>query len=328
MTDIWLPELPDLPKELEGLVGQIPAGMVATYGDLAKALGSVSASRWIGSFLLHDSRASEWPSHRVVRSDGSLGEYVHGGKKAKAEILRNEGVRITKGKVDLARFCQREFSCSRPLEKLRRLQDRLPEQCVLAAENRPIETVAGLDVSYADAETGIGGYALTDAKTGELVWSATVQCEVRFPYISSYLAFRELPVLLELFEVAERAGQLADIHMIDGAGIMHPRRSGVATHFGIMTDSPTIGITKKLLAGSFDDSDTAALSPRDVTDDAKLLGAAIRPRESSKKFIWTSPGHRTDVTQATAITLAALQGRRLPEPIYWADRLSRQEARN
>jgi len=319
-----LPSLPDLPAELERLVAQIPSGKVTTYGDLAKALGNVVAARWVGTFLLHDPRSADWPTHRVIRADGSLGLYAHGDEAAKARRLQEEGVRLRRGKVDLNTYGVDSFQTSRPLESLRRLQDRLPSACVLQADETEPRTIAGLDVSYAGGNVGVGGYALVDAASGELLWSTTVRCEVNFPYISSYLAFRELPVLVQLLQAARSADSLADVFMVDGAGIMHPRRAGIAAHFGVLADVPTIGITKKLLAGRFDEHNAAVREPRRVTHGDDVLGAAMRPRETSNKFIWASPGHRMDVETATAITLQTLRGRRLPEPIHWADRLSRQ----
>ena len=324
MHVIELPQLPDLFSDLHDLLQQVPKGNVTTYGDLAKGLGNVIASRWVASCLLHDEISSRWPSHRVVRADGSLGLYAHGDADAKAEALRAEGVRVSQGKVDLDVFAVRDFQSMRPLEKLRRLQDEIPSRCILTPDTNEPMTVAGLDVSYAEHSIGVGGYALVDAKTGELLWSTTVRCEVNFPYVSSYLAFRELPVLAELLRAAEKAKRLADVYMIDGAGIMHPRRSGVATHLGVLADIPTIGITKKLLAGKFDDHDAPPQQPRDVTDGDELLGIALRPRETSKRFIWSSPGHRMDVPTAGELAIRLLCGRRLPAPIYWADRLSRK----
>ena len=324
MHPIELPQLPDLFNDLRELLDQVPAGNVTTYGDLARGLGNVIASRWVAGCLLHDEVSADWPSHRVVRVDGSLGLYAHGDADAKADALRGEGVRVSKGKVDLDLFGVRDFQSTRPLERLRRLQDELPLRCVLTPDVTDPTTVAGLDVSYAAGNIGVGGYALVDAITGELLWSTTVQCEVNFPYVSSYLAFRELPVLAELLNLANEADKLADVYMIDGAGIMHPRRAGVATHLGVLADIPTIGITKKLLAGKFDDTDAQPREPREVIDGDELLGVALRPRESSKRFIWSSPGHRMDVSTASELTLRLLCGRRLPAPIYWADRLSRQ----
>ncbi|MCA9268473.1 MAG: MGMT family protein, partial [Planctomycetales bacterium] len=112
-----LPELPDMPRLLHGLLMQLPAGRVTTYGDLAKALGDVAASRWAASFLLHDRRAEDWPTHRVVRADGSLGGHMDG-TAAKERRLRAEGVAVIDGRVDLAQHALRDFQCDRPLETL------------------------------------------------------------------------------------------------------------------------------------------------------------------------------------------------------------------
>ena len=324
MQPIELPQLPDLFSALHDLLRQVPEGHVTTYGDLAKGLGNVIASRWVASCLLHDKLSTRWPSHRVVRADGSLGLYAHGDANDKANALRAEGVSVAAGRVDLNTFGVRQFRSKRPLEALRKLQDEIPSRCVLAADEKQPKTVAGLDVSYAEGRIGVGGYALVDTKSGELLWSTTVECEVNFPYVSSYLAFRELPVLAELLHAADKANQLADVYMIDGAGIMHPRRAGVATHLGVIADIPTIGITKKLLAGKFDDQNALPKEPRDVNAGEERLGVALRPRETSKRFIWASPGHRMDVPTATELTIRLLCNRRLPAPIYWADRLSRQ----
>ena len=124
-------QLPDLPAELEQLLSQVPAGKITTYGDLAVALGDVAASRWIGTYLLHDESTHDWPTHRVVRSDGSLGLYAHGDASAKAARLSAEDVAVTDGKVNLDRSGVRKFRTNRPLEALRRMQNRLPEQCVI-----------------------------------------------------------------------------------------------------------------------------------------------------------------------------------------------------
>jgi methylated-DNA-[protein]-cysteine S-methyltransferase len=69
----------------------IPAGMVSTYGDLAKALGSPTASRHIGKILSKNPNPIVVPCHRVVKSDGNLGGYALGSSKKK-ELLEGEGV--------------------------------------------------------------------------------------------------------------------------------------------------------------------------------------------------------------------------------------------
>lgn len=315
----------DLAACLGELLAQVPSGRVTTYGDLARGLGDVVASRWVGHFLLHSRGAATWPAHRVVRSDGTLGLYAHGDAAAKARALAAEGVELCDGRVNLKQFGFAQFHGSRPLQQLFRLQQQLTQQVSLSDEAGGVALAGGVDVSYHSENRGTAAFALVEVGSGELVWSTTIEREVRFPYISSYLAFRELPLLLEVLQVANEKKQLADVVLVDGAGIMHPRRSGIASHLGIATGLPTIGVTKKLLAGKVaGGEDMPALQSRDVADGDDILGAAIRPRAASKKLIYVSPGHKMSAGAAVAITRQLLCGRRLPEPIYWADRLSRQ----
>ena len=79
------------------LLKQIPAGKVTTYREMAKALDS-KAWRAVGSAMAKNKHLFVIPCHRVVRSDGSVGEYALGEEK-KAELLVGEGVEISNGKV-------------------------------------------------------------------------------------------------------------------------------------------------------------------------------------------------------------------------------------
>jgi deoxyribonuclease V len=189
------------------------------------------------------------------------------------------------------------------------------------------ERAAGLDVSYISERQAVGAYALVHIPTGELEWSFTIEREVRFPYISTYLAFRELPILWDLIEVASAAGRLADVFLVDGSGILHPRRGGVATCFGVSTDLATIGVTKTLLHGRPDEEKLPVGQWTYVRDEGEILGAAIRTSPRSRKPIYVSPGHRMNTDAAIETVDRLALGRKLPEPIYWADRLSREAAR-
>jgi deoxyribonuclease V len=319
-----LPPLPDMVAQLQSLVDQVPAGRVTTYGALATALGDVIASRWVAHFLLHDVRSATWPSHRIVRADGNLGLYAHGDANDKATRLLAEGVAVAGGKADLATCSATINRQPQPLVALRELQASVRKQIRLQPLAQSPRWVAGLDVSYIGEHHGVGGYALVDTTAGKLAWSTTVTCDVPFPYISSYLTFRELPVLAQLLSAAKAADRLADVYMIDGAGVLHPRRIGVAAHFGVVADVPTIGVTKTHLAGSFDDRNMRPGEPREIHDCDEPLGFAIAPRASSKKLLYVSAGHRIDRVGACEVVQRLLLGHASPEPIYWADRLSRQ----
>lgn len=138
----------------------------------------------------------------------------------------------------------------------------------------------------------------------------TVEAEPSFPYVPGLLSFREVPVLLGALEALQTT---PDIVLVDGQGIAHPRRFGLACHLGLMLDVPTIGCAKSLLVGMHD-----TLSEEDcvwtwLEDDGEVIGAAVRTRRGVKP-VYVSVGHRVNLDAAIDWTLACCRGYRLPEP--------------
>ena len=121
--------------------------------------------------------------------------------------------------------------------------------------------------------------------------------------------------------------EIADVVLVDGSGIMHPHRAGVATHFGIVADGPTIGVTKKQLCETVKIGGMQPGEVRSVLEGRRKLGAAIRAHTASKRPLFVSAGHLITTDSAIRTVVRCLRGHRLPEPIYWSDRISRQEAR-
>ncbi len=312
---------------LREFLGQVPPGRATTYGALAEALGNRIAARWVGQFMVRHEHGAACPCHRVVRVDGHLGQYVAGDAAVKAEKLLAEGIAVREGAVDLSRCGFDRFTGQRPLERLTQLQAELLARVSLRGRRRMPRLVGGVDVSYPAANQGVAAYALVELDSGRVLWSATVRRPVRFPYITSYLSFRELPILLDVLEEARRAGQLAEVVLVDGSGILHPRHAGIAAHLGVVAGVPTIGVTKKLLCGHVDLERLGPLESRPVDLEGRLLGVAIRPTAGSRRAIFVSPGHRVNLAMAEAVVRRVLLGRRLPEPLYWADRFSRNAGR-
>jgi deoxyribonuclease V len=322
-----MPPIPDLALALGRLVGQVPAGCVTTPGILAAALGNPLAARWIGHFLLHHDHKADCPCHRVVRAGGLLGRHPEG-SEAKALRLQAEGVEIVNGCLDLDRYAFSDLESDRPLEKLSRFQARLAKQVTSRSRRKVPKAVGGVDVSYASPTEGLAAYALVEVSTGDVLWSTVIRRPVRFPYITSYLTFRELPLLLDLIEEVRKQDRLAPVVLVDGTGILHPRQAGIASHLGVVAGLPTIGVTKKLLCGQVDIQGMQPLESRPVVFDDQLQGAAIRPTAGSCRPLFISPGSGLDLASAEQIVRAVLTGRRLPSPLYWADRLSRKYALN
>ncbi len=319
--------LPDLIRCLEELLAQVPSGRVTTYGSLAEGLGSAAAARWVGHWMMHHDHGPGCPCHRVVRADGSLGLYVTGNADEKAALLRGEGVSVEDESVqEFSERVFRTFRSARPLIPLREMQEELGQKVSLRGRTTMPGTVAGVDVSYSENH-GTGAYVLWDVRQQELIWSTTVTQEVTFPYITGYLAFRELPLLLALMDAARTARRLGDVVIVDGSGLLHPRGVGIACHLGVLTDVPTIGVSKKLLCGDVDIAAMAAGESRAVVQDGHERGRALRATGGSARPIFISPGHRISAAMAERVVRGQLLGRRLPEVQYWADRLSREAAR-
>ena len=196
----------------------------------------------------------------------------------------------------------------------------------LRPRRRIPKLIGGVDLAYPRPDGCSAAYALVETDTGKLVWSRTIHHPVAFPYITSYLTFRELPALLALLDEVRIAGQLSEVLLVDGSGVLHPRHAGMATHLGVAASLPTIGVTKKLLCGQVDIRDMQAGESRPIVQDDQLAGVALRPTSGSQRPIFISPGHCVDVAYAEQVVRRVLTGRRLPEPLYWADRLSRHPA--
>ncbi|MGH7199697.1 MAG: endonuclease V [Planctomycetaceae bacterium] len=325
MSNLPVP-IPDLPAALQALLRQIPAGRVSTYGDLARALGSASAARWVGTYLADHPHDAHCTCHRVVRQTGDLGGYVSGRTADKRRRLRAEGVPVESDRVDLPRLRFTDFEMPPPLAPLIALQDSLPQRNTFPAWTTVPDRVAGVDLSYLPDDRAVAAYALVETASGELLWPATVTRPVRFPYIPGLLAFRELPVLLDLLDEVRSHDRLAEVVLVDGHGILHPRRAGIATNLGITAGVPTIGVSKALLCGRVDRDAVTPHDPQPVIVDEEVLGMAMKATARSRPII-VSPGHGIDVASAVEITRRLFHGHRLPEPIWQADALSRREAR-
>ena len=320
-----------------------PAGEVTTFGSIAKSLGDVSASRFVGGLMLHHDHQPGCNCHRIVRADGSIGKFV-AGTEQKALLLRQEGHLIERQQPksgsdenappDYSITHHRrwaDFHSHAPLAVLADFQRSLGTSALI----EPIPTadttairIAGMDVSFVPkSDLAVAAYTEVSLADRRSVYAKTYQSQVVFPYISGYLAFRELPLLIDLLEQVRAERELADVLVVDGSGVLHPRRAGIAMMLAVLCDVATIGVTKKHLCGQVDLRGLDNNSFREITVNGATTGFAMLPGSGTSKPIYVSPGHRCDPSSALAIAQQCRQGRRLPEPIYWADRLSRAEAK-
>ena len=227
----------NLYKKTYDLVKQIPKGRVSTYGSIAIALGDIIASRAVGK-MLNENPYKDVPCYRVIQSDGKVGGYALGVEK-KIERLRKEGIEIEEGKIDLNKYIFNDFKTDYPLAKLREEQNMLKEKMFFEDVEAP-QVLAAMDVAYGKYAYG----AYVECENYNITKIKVVKKKINFPYIPTYLAYRELPILQDLIK-----NEKPDVVIIDGNGLLHPRFFGIACHFGVLNRIPTIGVAKKLLTG-------------------------------------------------------------------------------
>jgi deoxyribonuclease V len=100
---------------------------------------------------------------------------------------------------------------------------------------------------------------------------------------------------------------------MDGQGIAHPRRLGIASHFGVLTDFPTIGCAKSKLFGQYQDPSPEPKSYSFLMDKKEVLGFAYRTKKNTSP-IFVSPGHKTDCESALRILNSMEFRYRITEP--------------
>ncbi|BBG29647.1 deoxyribonuclease V [Zymobacter palmae] len=143
------------------------------------------------------------------------------------------------------------------------------------------------------------------------------------PYIPGLLSFRELPAILEAYACLEHR---PDLLMVDGMGIAHPRRVGIATHLGLWLDKPSIGVGKSRLCGRHAEVPDVKGAMVPLIDKGEEVGRVMRSREGVKP-LYISQGHRISLETACDWVRACLTRYKLPEPTRQADRLASRRTR-
>lgn len=193
----------------------------------------------------------------------------------------------------------------------RQLQEKWAGRVVLRALRKKPKFVAGLDCSL-DKRRGLIFAAAVVFSFPELepVETATAQLPLAFPYVPGLLSFREIPVCLEAVRQVQTP---VDLWLIDGQGIAHPRRLGLASHLGLFLNAPTIGCAKSRLIGTFEKPGSKKGDFSWLYDKEEKIGTVLRTRDGVKP-LFISPGHLCSFKNAVDCTLACTTMYRQPEP--------------
>jgi deoxyribonuclease V len=264
---------PDFYSALLALLDQVPDDMVTVPALLASAMGDPVAE----SAVIEALKREEFHpySERVVPKPGSSGRHIFSGFRGK-----------------------------RLLEELAGDQEERGKRVVITSLLEEDGLIAGVDASYKE-DTAYAACVVMNRDL-EIVDSASTAVDVRFPYVPGYLSFREAPGLLSA--VSKVSG--FDVLMVNGHGIAHPRRCGLASSVGLKVDRPTVGVAKKPLVGEVGQIE-GVLTP--LIFDGLTVGAEVKRSEGAP--IYVSVGHRIDLEGTVRITRETWRRGRLPEPL-------------
>ena len=171
--------------------------------------------------------------------------------------------------------------------------------------------IAGVDISVNRVQgMATGAVVVLSYPELGLVETELVHDKLDFPYVPGFLSFRESPFILA---ACERLTVTPDLILVDGQGIAHPRRIGLASHLGLFLNTPTIGCAKSLLCGRHEVTGDQPGSYAEVIDKGETIGVALRTKLGVKP-VYVSIGHRIDLKSAIYWVLECCRGYRLPEP--------------
>jgi deoxyribonuclease V len=180
------------------------------------------------------------------------------------------------------------------------------------------KTIAGIDCAFSRDKKKIFACVVVLKLPGfELIETKSAVQTLTFPYIPGLLSFREAPACIA---AVEKLKHQPDAFIIDGQGIAHPRRFGLACHLGLFFDKPTLGCAKSRLTGSFKEPSPEKGSFSPLKDGRETIGAAVRTRTSVKP-VFVSVGNKCSLRNAIEITLSCTTKYRIPEPARLAHQL-------
>ncbi len=206
------------------------------------------------------------------------------------------------------------------VEELKRIQIDCAKKVIQRDDYGKLETVGGMDLTFEKIDENPtrawASLVVLELESLKPVYSHVVEDEVSFPYVPTFLAFRELPLLLKLYEEAELK---PDLYFIDGQGIAHPRGCGIASHFGVETGEVSVGVAKTRLFGYYKEPDKKRGSYSYLKYRGRILGAVVRTKDNVSP-VFVSVGHR--ISLKTSIELVLKTSRyRIPEPTRLAHNL-------
>ncbi|MBN1544626.1 endonuclease V [Candidatus Woesearchaeota archaeon] len=196
------------------------------------------------------------------------------------------------------------------IRDLKKEQLKLAKKVTVKDDFDEINYIGGCDQAFIDNKV-ISAVVVLEYKTLKMVEKKHAVADAPIQYIPGFLSYRESPAVVE---AVSKLDQKPDLLMVDGNGILHPRKIGMASHLGILLDMPTIGIAKKLLLGEEKDGK--------IIVEGEARGVTLKTKEHAKP-IYISPGHRVSLKTAEEVVKRCMvEKHKMPEPLHEAHKYS------
>ncbi|XP_013384792.1 endonuclease V isoform X1 [Lingula anatina] len=204
-----------------------------------------------------------------------------------------------------------------------------------------LQYVGGVDLSFVkgDDVNACSSLVVTSYPDLKVVYEDCCHIQLTAPYIPGFLAFREVPFLVESFERLKKKNPelMPQVVLVDGNGILHPKEFGLACHLGIILDIPTVGVAKKLfqvdgLEKNAEHADKVKQLAKGgdtfplIGASGRILGKALRSSDNTENPVYVSIGHKISLETAVCLVHQCCKYR-IPEPIRQADIKSREYLR-
>jgi len=177
-----------------------------------------------------------------------------------------------------------------------------------------VKSICGVDVSYRN-KIAYCSAVIIDKENFEIIETVSSESEIKNPYIPGLFVLREARPILQTLKLITKSFQIL---LVDGHGVLHPRRCGLASYIGISTNLPTIGVAKSLLCGNIQ-------SDNFISHKGKILGYALKPNNNLKKAVYVSVGHKISLpTSIEIVKTITKTNQYIPEPLRVADNLSKK----
>lgn len=177
-----------------------------------------------------------------------------------------------------------------------------------------VKSICGVDVSYRK-KIAYCSAVIIDKENFEIIETVNSESKIKNPYIPGLFVLREAGPILQTLKLITKSFQIL---LVDGHGVLHPRRCGLASYIGISTNLPTIGVAKSLLCGNIQPDNF-------VSHNGEILGYALKSNNNLKKVVYVSVGHKISLpTSIEIVKTITKTNQYIPEPLRVADKLSKK----